>query len=232
MLAPETVLQGRYRVVRLLGQGGMGAVYEAVDERLDTTVALKETLFAEEKLRKQFEREARLLARLHHPALPRVSDHFAERDGEFLVMQYIAGDDLSAMSAQRRGPLPPDQVFAWADQLLDALDYLHTQDPQIVHRDIKPQNLKLTARGQVVLLDFGLAKGSAGQMSVVTTSASIFGYTPNYAPLEQVQGLGTDARSDLYALSATLFHLITNVKPPDALSRAGAIVNGQSDPLP
>src|SRR6266705_1290928 len=103
MLTADTVLQGRYRVVRLLGQGGMGAVYEAVDERLDTTVALKETLFADEKLRKQFEREARLLARLHHPALPRVSDHFAERDGEFLVMQYIAGDDLSAMSARRGG---------------------------------------------------------------------------------------------------------------------------------
>src|SRR6266851_10079106 len=111
MLTADTVLQGRYRVGRQLGQGGMGAVYEAVDERLDTTVALKETLFVEEKLRKQFEREARLLARLHHPALPRVSDHFAERDGEFLVMQYIAGDDLSAMSDQRGGPFPPDQVF-------------------------------------------------------------------------------------------------------------------------
>jgi serine/threonine protein kinase len=120
----------------------------------------------------------------------------------------------------------------WADQLCDALDYLHTQDPQIIHRDIKPQNLKLTARGQIVLLDFGLAKGSAGQMSIVTTSASIFGYTPNYAPLEQVQGLGTDPRSDIYALAATLFHLLTNVKPPDALSRASAIVNGLPDPLP
>src|SRR5713226_4723993 len=231
MLSPETILQGRYRIIRQLGQGGMGAVYEAVDERLDTTVALKETLFAEEKLRKQFEREARLLARLHHPALPRVSDHFTEREGEFLVMQYIAGDDLSAMSAQRGGPFPPDQVFAWADQLLDALDYLHTQDPQIVHRDIKPQNLKLTARGQIILLDFGLAKGQAGDLSRATTSASIFGYTPNYAPLEQVQGLGTDARSDLYSLAATLYHLLTGVKPPDALTRAAALVNGQLDPL-
>src|SRR5512132_570157 len=218
MLTPETVLQSRYRIVRQLGQGGMGAVYEAIDHRLDTTVALKETLFAEERLRKQFEREARLLARLHHPALPRVSDHFAEADGEFLVMQYIAGDDLAEMMAQRRGPFPPDQVLTWTDQLLDALDYLHTQEPQIVHRDIKPQNLKLTSRGQIVLLDFGLAKGSVGHMSVAT-SASIFGYTPNYAPLEQVQGLGTDSRSDLYSLAATLYHLVTGIKPPDALTR-------------
>jgi serine/threonine protein kinase len=230
MLSPETVLQGRYRIVRQLGQGGMGAVYEAVDLRLDTVVALKETLFTDEKLRKQFEREARLLARLHHQALPRVSDHFNEGDGQFLVMQFIPGEDLFEMQSRRNGAFPQADVLRWADQLCDALDYLHTQDPQIIHRDIKPQNLKLTARGQVVLLDFGLAKGSGG-MSVVTTSASIFGYTPNYAPLEQIQGLGTDSRSDIYSLAATLYHLLTNTKPPDALSRASAIVNGLPDPL-
>jgi len=148
------------------------------------------------------------------------------------VMQYIAGEDLAEMLASRNAPFPPEDVMRWADQLCDALDYLHTQDPQIIHRDIKPQNLKLTARGQVVLLDFGLAKGSAGQLTAVTTSASIFGYTPNYAPLEQVQGMGTDARSDIYSLAATLFHLATNVKPPDALSRAAAVVNAEPDPLP
>ena len=146
-------------------------------------------------------------------------------------MQYIPGEDLAHMLIERNGPFPQDDVIRWADQLCDALDYLHTQDPQIIHRDIKPQNLKLTARGQIVLLDFGLAKGSAGQLTAVTTSASIFGYTPNYAPLEQVQGMGTDARSDIYSLSATLFHLVTNVKPPDALSRAAAVVNGEPDPL-
>ena len=209
----------------------MGAVYEAIDLRLDTVVALKETLFTEERLRKQFEREARLLARLHHQALPRVSDHFTEGTGQFLVMQYIPGEDLFEMQARRGSGFTQADVLRWADQLCDALDYLHTQDPQIIHRDIKPQNLKLTQRGQVVLLDFGLAKGSAGQMSVVTTSASIFGYTPNYAPLEQVQGLGTDPRSDIYSLAATLYHLLTNVKPPDALSRAAAIVNAMPDPL-
>jgi eukaryotic-like serine/threonine-protein kinase len=231
MLAPGTVLQSRYRIIRQLGQGGMGAVYEALDERLDAIVALKETLFADERLRKQFEREARLLARMHHPALPRVSDHFPEGDGQFLVMQFIAGDDLAEMISRKGGAFPANEVLTWADQLLDALDYLHTQDPQIIHRDIKPQNLKLTARGQIILLDFGLAKGQGSEVSRVTTSASIFGYTPNYAPLEQIQGLGTDARSDIYALGATLYHLMTGVKPPDALTRAAAMVNGQPDPL-
>lgn len=231
MLTPETVLQGRYRIVRSLGQGGMGTVYEAIDERLDSTVALKETLFADERLRKQFEREARLLARVHHQALPRVSDHFSEGEGQFLIMQFIPGDDLAEKFGQRRTPFPAGEVFTWADQLLDALDYLHTQEPPIIHRDIKPQNLKVTARGQIILLDFGLAKGQASEISRVTTSASIFGYTPNYAPLEQIQGLGTDARSDLYALAATLYHLVTGSKPPDALTRAAALVNGQPDPL-
>jgi serine/threonine protein kinase len=231
MLAPETVLQSRYRIIRLLGQGGMGAVYEAIDERLETTVALKESLFADERLRKQFEREAKLLAGMHHPALPRVSDHFGEGDGQFLVMQFIPGYDLSQMMARKQAPFPTDQALTWGDQLLDALDYLHTQDPQIIHRDIKPQNLKLTGRGQIILLDFGLAKGQSGGVSVVTTSASIYGYTPNYAPLEQIQGMGTDARSDIYALSATLYHLMTGVKPPDALTRAASLVNGQPDPL-
>lgn len=232
MLIPDTVLQGRYRIVRQLGQGGMGAVYEAMDERLDAVVALKETLFADERLRKQFEREARLLARMHHPALPRVSDHFSEGDGQFLVMQFIEGEDLAQMMNLKRGHFPVEQVLTWGDQLLDALDYLHTQDPQIIHRDIKPQNLKLTARGQIILLDFGLAKGQSSEVSpAAVTSASIFGYTPNYAPLEQIQGLGTDARSDIYALSATLYHLMTYVKPPGALTRAGALVNGEPDPL-
>jgi eukaryotic-like serine/threonine-protein kinase len=209
----------------------MGTVYEAIDERLDATVALKETFFADERLRKQFEREARLLARMHHPALPRVSDHFAEGEGQFLVMQFVTGEDLAQMLTVKQGPFPAEQVLTWADQLLDALDYLHTQDPQIIHRDIKPQNLKLTARGQMILLDFGLAKGQASAVSVSATSASIFGYTPNYAPLEQVQGLGTDPRSDIYALGATLYHLMTGIKPPVALTRAAAMVNGQPDPL-
>src|SRR5258708_17175785 len=150
MLSADTILEARYRISRALGQGGMGAVYEAVDERLDTIVALKETLFTDERLRKQFEREARLLARLHHQALPRVSDHFNEGDGQFLVMQYIAGEDLSVMHGQRNAPFPQEEVLRWADQLCDALDDLHTQDPEIIPRDIKPQNLQSAVPRQIV----------------------------------------------------------------------------------
>jgi formylglycine-generating enzyme required for sulfatase activity len=232
MLSPDTILQNRYRIVRHLGQGGMGTVYEAIDERLDNTVALKETLFTDERLRKQFEREARLLARLHHPALPKVFDHFSEDDGQFLVMQFVPGEDLWEMLRARKGAaFPPEEVLTWGDQLLDALDYLHSQEPSIIHRDIKPQNLKIARRKQIILLDFGLAKGFAGQMSRVTTSGSIFGFTPNFAPLEQIQGEGTDPRSDLYGLAATLYLLMTDFVPPDALKRITAIANGDDDPL-
>ena len=231
MLTPDTILQKRYLIVRAIGQGGMGAVYLAKDQRLGSDVALKETFFKDDRLRKAFEREARLLASLRHPALPKVIDHFSEADGQFLVMEFIPGDDLLDLLNSRGTGFPPGQVLNWADQLLDALDYMHTQQPQIIHRDIKPQNLKLMARDQIVLLDFGLAKGTLPQMSRVTAGSSILGYTPHYAPLEQMQGKGTDPRSDLYSLAATIYHLITGYTPHDALARAAAVVDGTPDPL-
>jgi Protein kinase domain len=230
MLAPGTVLQNRYRVERQIGEGGMGAVYVATDERFGSTVALKETFFNDPALRKAFEREARLLNHLRHPALPRVSDHFTEDEGQFLVMEYIPGEDLSDMLKARGTPFPAAQVSAWADQLLDALEYLHSQQPPVIHRDIKPQNIKLLPREQVVLLDFGLAKGAPLQTRV-TATGSVFGYSFNYAPIEQMQGAGTDTRSDLYSLGATLYHLLTATTPADALTRATAVLNGEADPL-
>ena len=229
-LAPETVLQGRYRIVRQLGKGGMGAVYEAIDQRLGITVALKETVSVDANVRKQFEQEARLLASLQHPALPRVSDHFTEGDRAFLVMQFITGVDLARIIYQQPGPFPREQVVAWADQLLDALIYLHSQDRQVIHRDIKPHNLKLTATGQIALLDFGLAKAQTIETST-TSSAPFFGYTRQYAPLEQIQAQAAGPGSDIYALGATLYHLLTGVKPADALSRAAALARGDDDPL-
>jgi serine/threonine protein kinase len=231
MIAPQTLLQNRYLVTEQIGQGGMGAVYVATDQRFGSVVALKETFFTDPSLRKAFEREARLLNRLRHTALPRVSDHFVEDEGQFLVMEYIAGEDLWDMLKTQGGAFPLKEVLGWADQLLDALDYLHTQEPPVIHRDIKPQNLKLTPRGQIILLDFGLAKGTPLQVSQVSAAASVFGYSRNYAPIEQIQGTGTDTRSDLYSLAATLYHLMTGATPPDALTRAAAVLNGQADPL-
>src|SRR5687767_479912 len=229
-LSPDSLLQDRYRIVKQMGRGGMGAVYEAVDERLGITVALKEVLSAEPTMRKQFEQEARLLASMQHPALPRVSDHFVEGHRAFLVMQFISGIDLARIISKQSGPFPRDQVIAWADQLLDALIYLHSRDRQVIHRDIKPHNLKLTATGQIALLDFGLAKAQHADSSV-TSSRAFFGYTKHYAPLEQIQDERTDPRSDIYALGATLYHLLTGIKPPDALVRASALLSGEPDPL-
>src|SRR5215208_5457505 len=231
MLQPNTLLQGRYLILDQIGRGGMGAVYKATDTRLRSTIALKETLVGGEMLLKAFEREAQLLAGLRHPALPRVSDHFIDESGQFLVMEFIPGDDLATLLLKRGSPFPFGDVLRWGDQLLDALDYLHSRQPPVIHRDIKPQNAKLTDRGEIILLDFGLAKGAAAQMSRVTSTGSIFGYTPHYAPLEQIQGAGTGARSDLYSLAATLHHLLAGSPPPDALTRAAATINEIADPL-
>ena len=229
-LSAGAILTGRYRIVRLLGRGGMGTVYEAVDLRLGHTVAVKQSQTANQTLWKQFEREARLMASLNHPALPRVSDYFTEENRTFLVMQYVDGADLAETLAKQPGPLPKRVVIAWADQLLDALIYLHSHDRHIVHRDIKPHNLKITETGRISLLDFGLAK-SQGADDEDKESRSIFGYSPRYAPLEQIQDLGTTPQSDIYALGATLYHLLTRVKPPDAVVRATAVIGSQADPL-
>ena len=232
MLAPNTLLQDRYLVMRLLGQGGMGAVYQATDRKFGSAVALKETFYSDDQLRKAFSQEARLLNRLRHAALPVVMDYFAIGDRQFLVMQYIPGQDLEQLLAERRargqGVFLTSQVLLWADQLLDALEYLHSQKPSIIHRDIKPQNLKLTPRGEVILLDFGLAKGVTAQPQ---DSQSIRGYTPNYASLEQIRGTGTDARSDIYSIGATLYHLLTGEMPQDAMTRIAAMLMGHRDPL-
>jgi serine/threonine protein kinase len=231
MRPPNTILQDRYVLIRLIGQGGMGAVYEALDQRLNSRVALKETFVNDDQFREAFEREARLLAYLRHPALPKVTDYFFEGNGQFLVMEYIPGEDLASLLLQRDRPFAVDAVLRWTDRLLDALEYLHSQHPPVIHRDIKPANLKFMSDGEIVLLDFGLAKGQPAYMSHLTATISIMGYTPNYAPLEQIQGSGTDARSDLYALAATMYHLLTGNRPPDALTRVVAVTEDQPDPL-
>lgn len=233
-LAQNTLIQNRYLVVHLIGKGGMGEVYLAVDQRLGSAVALKRTFFAgDEMLGNAFEREARTLARMRHPVLPKVSDHFGEGDEQYLVMEHISGDDLSKRLDAAGKPFPVSWVLFWADQLLDALSYLHTHEPPIIHRDIKPQNLKLTDENHVILLDFGLSKTSTGQTNISQSGStgSVVGYTPHYAPMEQIRGIGTSPRSDLYSLSATLYQLMTNTIPVDALSRADAMLNEMPDPI-
>lgn len=209
----------------------MGEVYLAVDQRLGSAIALKRTFFSDdESLGNAFEREARTLARLRHPVLPKVSDHFIENENQFLVMEHISGDDLSKRLEATQKPFPLSWVLFWADQLLDALSYLHAHEPPIIHRDIKPQNLKLTDENNIVLLDFGLSKNSLGETRI--TSSGSVGFTPNYAPMEQIRGTGTNPRSDIYSLSATLYQLLTNKVPPDALSRADTLLSENNAPDP
>jgi serine/threonine protein kinase len=227
MIENGTLLQNRYLIEKQIGAGGMGAVYLATDQRFDSLVAIKETFYVDDEFGEAFEREAKLLNSLVHPVLPHVSDYFTENDGYFLVMQFIEGEDLSEI-LKREGAFSVEDVLRWTDLLLDALDYLHSQEPPIIHRDIKPHNLKLTARGDIFLLDFGLAKLKSED---TTGAISVFGYSRTYSPLEQIQGTGTDARSDIFALGATVYHLLTGKPPADAVCSAAAFVNGKNDPL-
>jgi serine/threonine protein kinase len=232
MLQLNTILQNRYRVVRLLGKGGMGAVYEAIDQCVNCLVALKQTIVNATEHLQAFQREASLLANLRHAALPKVSDFFSEGGNYYLVMEHITGDDLYTLLEKRKRPFDVKDVVRWGDELLKALEYLHGQSPPILHRDIKPPNLKLTKQNEIVLLDFGLAKGIAGQMAtIMDASKSVHAYTLCYAPLEQIHGHGTDARSDLYSAAATLYHLMTNETPESAPKRFEEIDEHQSDLL-
>jgi serine/threonine-protein kinase len=209
----------------------MGAVYRADDLRLEGRVcAVKEvrpdpdaTPEALAQTQEQFHREASILARLDYPNLPKVSDMFVERRREYLVMDFVGGQDLRQLMEEkrRRGEfLDEEQVLQWADQLCDALEYLHSQDPPVLHRDIKPANIKLTPGGLIKLVDFGLVKLLAADDSNTVTVLQGRG-TVAYTPLEQYGGdTGhTDVRSDIYSLGATLYHLLTNQPPADAKQR-------------
>jgi tRNA A-37 threonylcarbamoyl transferase component Bud32 len=220
-------LQNRYRIVAALGQGGMGAVYKAWDTRLDTAVAVKEMspqpglgpeVLAE--LRKQFRREATVLARLNHPNLVDVTDFFEEGGNAYLVMRFIDGDSLAQRIAHR-GPLPETELISVALQLLAGLDYCHSQG--VLHRDIKPQNIIITSDGTAVLVDFGLVKLWDPQDPRTRTAMRGMG-TPEYAPPEQYDvGAGhTDPRSDIYGLGATLYHALCGQAPPTATHRVAS----------
>jgi hypothetical protein len=211
-LSAGQVLRERYRIEALLGQGGMGAVYRGTDETFGAPVAIKENRRYTPESEKQFAREAGLLHRLRHPNLPRVTDYFAiPGSGQYLVMDYVEGEDLKQMLAQR-GPIAEGQAVAWIGKVLEALEFLHSQ--AIIHRDVKPANVKITPEGQVYLVDFGLAKTYDPEQM---TTMGARGVTPGYAPPEQY-GMGrTDARADIYSAAATLYALLAGQPPADAL---------------
>ena len=224
------VLRGRYKIRERIGQGGMGSIYLADDTRLKgRQCALKEVEYdralpenIREEARDQFLREATVLARLDHPNLPKVSDFFSNGPRDYLVMDYVPGNDLRTLMIEARRDktfLREKDVLAWADQLASALTFLHMQDPPIVHRDIKPSNLKLMPNGLIKLVDFGLVKILAPEEITITI---IQGQgTALYTPLEQYGGsdVHTDIRSDIYSFGATLYHLLTNEPPADARKR-------------
>jgi serine/threonine-protein kinase len=226
-LKATEVLRGRYRIIRIIGQGGMGSIYLADDLRLEGRLcALKEvehdrSLPADmlKQAREQFLREATVLARLDHPNLPKVSDFFSAGGRDYLVMDFVPGKDLRTLMMEARQKaefLSERDVLNWAGQLADALTYLHSQYPPIVHRDIKPSNLKLTPTGLLKLVDFGLVKILASDEVTITVLQGRG--TALYTPLEQYGGDAghTDVRSDIYSFGATLYHLLTNHAPPEA----------------
>lgn len=263
MLATDTILQGRYRIISQLGRGGMGAVYEAEDKkRFDASVALKEILIdladidtrQHELLRRAFEREAKILAEVQHEVFPHVIEYFSESDRQFLVMELVQGADLAQLLVERKAPFPLEEILHWTDQLLDALDYLHSYNPPIFHRDLKPQNLKLSSRGKIKLLDFGIAKSEEASLTATITNQTFIAATLNYSPFEQILRVidstlrevitqryeekvkrilehPADAQSDLYALGATLYHLSTAFIPTDALKRTLEVWSDKPDPL-
>jgi eukaryotic-like serine/threonine-protein kinase len=226
-LEKDVLIHNRYRIVEILGQGGMGSVYRVVDENLGTSMALKENLFTTDEYSRQFRLEAVILANLRHPNLPRVSDHFVLGDqGQYLVMDFIEGEDLR-FRMERLGMLNDDDAVHIGAAICDALAYLHTRKPPILHRDIKPGNVKITSDGHIYLVDFGLAKVYQSASQATTTGARAM--TPGYSPPEQYGTARTDPRTDIYSLGATLYAALSGVIPEDGLARA--MDNAQLTPL-
>lgn len=214
-LTTSQLLQNRYRIVKLIGLGGFGAVYRAWDTAVNQPVALKENLDTSAQAQRQFQREAAVMAGLRHPNLPRVTDHFLiPGQGQYLVMDFIEGKSLGEMLAARGRPFTEAEVLPWLEQVCEALHYLHTSTPPIIHRDIKPQNIIITPSGQASLVDFGISKIYDPSLATTVGAKAV---TPGYSPPEQYGSGITDARTDVYALGATLYALLTNQEPPESI---------------
>src|SRR5579885_1648466 len=215
------VLDNRYRILELLGEGGMGSVYKAENQRMPGPLwAIKELsieAFADEhELREaieRFEKESTLMGQLTilpHPRLPRVIDRFSENGRYYFVMEFVPGKSLDRILEETNHPLPERQVVDWAIQVCEALSFIHSQTPPVILRDLKPGNIMVTPQGEVKLIDFGIARlWKPGQKSNTENLG-----TMTYASPEHLGQTGqTDARSDIYSLGATMFHLLTNEEP-------------------
>ncbi len=219
MLAIGATLQGRYTIQATLGQGGYGAVYQVYHDNLRKPMAIKEVLFPNDpRFVRRFAEEAELLAKMRHKALPAVTDYFQENACSYLVMEFVPGEDLGTfLRRQPNSMVFPETALKIISPVLEAIAYLHTQNPPIIHRDIKPANIRLTPEGNVYLVDFGIAKMYAPDQQTTEMSRAI---TPGYSPFEQYSNdMSTDARSDIYALGATLYYMLSGVIPPDAPNR-------------
>ncbi len=214
--AAKRVLQNRYRIEEQLGRGGFGAVYRAWDMNLSRLCAVKENLAITPEAQRQFMREATLLANLSHSNLPRVIDHFIiPGEGQYLVMDFIEGEDLASVLTEKE-IIAVDQAIEWVTQVCGALEYLHGQNPPVLHRDIKPANIRITPKGQAVLVDFGLVKVYDQHLKTTIGARAI---TPGYAPPEQYGQGKTDERTDIFALGATLYNLVTGREPLESVAR-------------
>ena len=215
------VLHNRYRIVKLVGQGGFGAVYRAWDLHLKIPCALKENFGLSAEGQYQFQQEAAVLANLRHPNLPRMFDYFqVPGQGQYLVMEFFEGEDLEKKVISAGSPLPQAQAIEWIDQICDALDYLHSQNPPVIHRDVKPANIKIALDNKAILIDFGSFKVYDSTSKTIGTART---YSPGYAPFEQYGVGGTDARTDVYAVGATLYYLLTGQEPLESVTRLAGI---------
>lgn len=237
-LEAGTILRERYKIERVLGDGGSSIVYLARDlckpeeaQEEDKYIALKELHSANQQEELHFAFEGRVLKRLQHPALPRVYDVYeaSQQQSSFLVLEHIAGPNLEILRCQQPAQrFTVDKVIQFMQPIIDATIYLHHQQPAIIHRDIKPSNIIITAREQrAVLIDFGIAK----EYEIDATTSALRHCTPGYGAPEQYGNLGTDARTDIYALGATCYCLLTGTVPVDAFERAATIVSKRVDPL-
>ena len=217
-LSEGTVLTNRYKTDGVLGGGNFGRVYRAWDLNLKCSCAVKENLQLSEENKIQFLQEAQILRNLSHKNLPKVYDHFETSQGQYFVMDYIEGQNLSEMLCQTGNPLTETYPLKVITQVCDALSYLHLQKPPVIHRDVKPENIRITSDEEVFLVDFGIFKLDASNQHTPKAARAA---TPGYAPKEQYGVGNTDARTDVYALGATLYTLLTNEVPLESTQRGG-----------